>query len=155
MNDRILKLTLVLLPIFFSMSFNVYSGEDTIGNTLIDKADESTSYETIFDDKMLLDGYRKKFNNLSKDITLEMIKDDSLPSYKMAAAVRTFKERFSHEIVAREKIFLEKILLRRLNRSDSAFVQVEVMDTLCRMDRYRYFEAMVPVLIQKLDHYNN
>jgi len=45
-------------------------------------------------------------------------------------------------------------LIRRLNRSDSPFVQVEVMHTLIVLDRYQYFEAMVPALIQKMDHYN-
>ncbi|MCK5083346.1 MAG: hypothetical protein KAR31_10605, partial [Candidatus Omnitrophica bacterium] len=39
-------------------------------------------------------------------------------------------------------------------RTDSPFVEVEVMHTLCRMDRYHYFKLTVPVLIQKLDHYN-
>ena len=47
------------------------------------------------------------------------------------------------------------MLIRRLNRTDSAFVQVEIMHTLCLMDRYKYFKSMVPALIQKLDHYNS
>ncbi len=109
---------------------------------------------TIFDDKMLLDGYAKKYSTLPKEIIIEMLKDDTINSYRLAATVRTFKTRFSKEIVSREKIVVEKILLRRLNRDDSPFVQIEIMDTLCRMDRYRYFESMVPILIQKLDHYN-
>lgn len=110
---------------------------------------------TIFDDKMLLDGYAQKFTEESKEILLEMIKDDTLSPYKTASAVRVFRERFAAEIFSREKIIIEKILLRRLDKTDSAFVQVEIMHTLCSMDRYRYFGSMVPILIQKMDHYNN
>ena len=108
----------------------------------------------IFDDKMILEGYAKKYHDLPKAILLEMIKDDTLSSYKMAAAVRVLKEKYSTEIVSREKGLVEKILIRRLNRNDSPFVQVEIMHTLCRIDRYRYFKSMVPILIQKMDHYN-
>ena len=72
-----------------------------------------------------------------------------------AAAVRVFRQKYAADIVSREKIIVEKILLRRLDRTDSAFVQVEIMHTLIIMDRYRYFNSMVPILIQKLDHYNN
>ena len=46
------------------------------------------------------------------------------------------------------------MLLRRLNKSDSAFVQVEIMHTLLVLDRYQYFDSMVPALILKMDHYN-
>jgi len=53
-----------------------------------------------------------------------------------------------------EKANILKILIRRLNRSDSPFVQVEIMHALIVLDRYQYFEAMVPALIQKMDHYN-
>ncbi len=110
---------------------------------------------TIFDDQMLLKGYTEKYADLSKATLLAMIKDDTLTSYRSAAAVRVFKEEFSEEVVSREKKIIEKVLLRRLHRTDSPFVQVEIMHTLCRMDRYRYFKSMVPALIQKLDHYNN
>jgi hypothetical protein len=108
----------------------------------------------IFDDRMLLDGYAKRYQDLSKEILLEMIKDETLTSYKAAAAIRVFKQNFVEKVVSREKGIVEKILLRRLHRDDSPFVQVEIMHTLCRMDRYRYFKSMVPALIQKLDHYN-
>ena len=43
---------------------------------------------TIFDDKMLLDGYAEKYAKLPKEILLEMIKDETLNSYRTAAAVR-------------------------------------------------------------------
>lgn len=109
---------------------------------------------TIFDDNMLLDGYAKKYADQSKEILIEMIKDDTLSSYKSAAAVRVFKERFSHEVFSPEKGGIEKILIRRMNHTDSNFVQVEIIHTLCLMDRYKYFNAMVPALIQKFDHYN-
>ncbi|MBN1870074.1 MAG: hypothetical protein JW847_05825 [Candidatus Omnitrophica bacterium] len=109
---------------------------------------------TIFDDQMLLKGYTEKYRDLSLEILLAMIEDDTLTSYRSAAAVRVFKEKFSGEVVSREKIIIEKILLRRLHRTDSPFVEVEIMHTLCQMDRYHYFKSMVPALIQKLDHYN-
>ncbi len=113
-----------------------------------------TKIYNIFDDKMLLKGYQQKYTNLSKEILLEMIKDNTLTPYKSAAAVRVFKENYSGEVVSKEKKNIEKMLLRRLDRTDSAFVQVEIMHTLCRLDRYRYFKSMMPALIQKLDHYN-
>ena len=64
-------------------------------------------------------------------------------------------EKYADEIFLAEKGGVEKILLRRLHRDDSPFVQVEIMETLCRLDRYRYFRSMIPGLIQKLDHYNS
>jgi hypothetical protein len=109
---------------------------------------------TIFDDKMLLDGYADKYSDVPKEILLEMIKDDTLASYKSAAAVRVFNEKYGVEVVSREKNIILKTLLRRLNRTNSPFVQVEIMFTLIKMDRYRYFASMVPALIQKMDHYN-
>jgi len=119
--------------------------------------DDSDSLETasaIFDDKMLLEGYAKKYNDVPKEILLEMIKDDTLNGFKTAAAVKVLREKFGPEIVSREKRIVERILLRRLDRTDSPFVQVEIMHTLCELDRYRYFAGMVPALIQKMDHYN-
>lgn len=109
---------------------------------------------SIFDDKQLLDGYAQKYADLSKDVILEMIMDDTLNPYQTAAAVRVFKEHYSGEVVSREKIRGERILVRRLKLTDSPFVEVEIMHTLCLMDRYHYFESMVPALIQKLNHYN-
>ncbi len=112
------------------------------------------SGQSIFDDKQLLDGYARKYADFSKDVILEMIMDDTLNSYQTAAAVRVFKERYSGEVVSREKSRGERILVRRLKLTDSPFVEVEIMHTLCLMDRYRYFQPMVPALIQKLNHYN-
>ncbi len=109
---------------------------------------------TIFDDKMLLDGYTKKFSTEPQEILMAMIQDDTLSSYKSAAAVRSFRERFAPEVFSREKILAEKALLRRFNRTDSPFVQVEIMHTLCLIDRYKYFNSMVPSIIEKMDHYN-
>jgi hypothetical protein len=109
---------------------------------------------TIFDDKMLIEGYTKKYSNLPKETLLAMIKDDTLTPYRSAGAVRVFKEKFSREVVSNEKRIIEKIMLRRLHRTDSPFVEVEIMHTLCLMDRYRYFNSMAPALVLKLDHYN-
>ena len=158
MKSTLIKINSVLHPIcliFVLTGIGVCQDAEKKDQTLTNEMLIAPALDsTIFDDKMLLDGYAQRFNNLSKDILIEMLKDDTLSAYKMAAAVRSFKERFSTELFSREKVLIEKILLRRLNRDDSPFVQVEIMDTLCRMDRYRYFATMVPVLIQKLDHYN-
>lgn len=118
-------------------------------------AQEDISDYTIFDDKTLLEGYAKKYREFSEEIVLEMIKDDTLSPYKAAAAIRVFRENFSADIVSREKKIAEKFLLRRFKLTDSAFVEVEIMHVLCAMDRYRYFQTMVPALIQKLNHYNS
>ena len=123
-------------------------------NTLAYAQTDPSSPYTIFDDKMLLEGYCAKYENESKEMLLAMIEDDTLSPYKSAAAVRIFKDKYSLEIFSREKNIVEKILLRRLNHTDSPFVEIEVMHTLCLMDRYKYFKTMVPALIKKMDHYN-
>lgn len=109
----------------------------------------------IFDDKSLLEGYSEKYEDQPKDILLAMVADDSLGAYKCTAAVRVFKEKYANEVLSNEKGNIIRILIRRLNHSDSPFVQVEIMHTLVVLDRYQYFESMVPVLIQKMDHYNS
>lgn len=115
---------------------------------------QTSPTNSIFDDQVLLEGYTKKYSNFSKEILVAMIKDDTLTPYRSAAAVRVFREKFISEVVSREKKIIEKILLRRLHRTNSPFVEVEIMHTLCQMDRYRYFKSMAPALTQKLDHYN-
>lgn len=113
-----------------------------------------TSY-ALFDDRELLRRGAIEYSNHSKDVLLAMIADDNLPSpYQRAAAIRVFKEEYSREMFNKAKKAAEKILLRRLNRTTSPFVQVEIMHTLCLMDRYQYFKSMTPALIAKLDHYN-
>ena len=108
----------------------------------------------IFDDKALLEGYTQKYEDESRDILLAMISDDSLGAYKCTAAVKVFKEKYANEVLSNEKADIIRVLIRRLNRSDSPFVQVEIMHALIVLDRYEYFESMVPSLIQKMDHYN-
>jgi len=110
--------------------------------------------QTIFDDKLLLEGYTEKYKSEPREVLLAMVKDETLNPIKMAAAVRVLKDYHSHEIFSREKIIITKILLRRLNRTDSPFVEIEIRHTLCRMDRYKFFKSMVPALILKLEHYN-
>ncbi len=110
--------------------------------------------EAIFDDRALINGYTDKFSEEGKDVLLAMIADDSIGPYKCAAAVRVFKQRYGGELLSTEKSRALKILLRRLNRTDSPFVQVEIFHSLVVLDHYQYFESMVPHLIQKLDHYN-
>lgn len=118
-------------------------------------AAEDLSRQPIFDDTLLLNGYANKFSEESKETLVAMIKDDNLNPLKMAAVVRVFREKYIDEIFSKKKRVMEKTLIRRLNRTVSPFVEVEILHTLCQTDRYRYFKSMVPVLILKLDHYND
>ena len=115
---------------------------------------EETNPDFIFDDKIALKGYILRYQKLTKNILMAMIQDETLSPYKTAAAVRVFNEKYISQVVSREKRITERILLRRLNHANSPFVQVEIMYALCNLDRYRYFESMVPALVQKMDHYN-
>jgi len=146
---KILLYTIIILPTLLAIA---HAQSETI---IQNGRNQSSQSHTIFDDQMLLDGYIKKYSNLSKGILLEMIKDDTLTSYRSAAAVRVFQEKFIKDVVSKEKRGIEKILLRRLHRTDSPFVEVEIMFALCQMDRYRYFKSMAPALTQKLSHYNS
>ena len=119
----------------------------------IDEADIASG--AIFDDKALLAGYAQKYADEPRDILLAIIADDSVGAYKCAAAVRVFKEKYANQVLSREKTNILRVLLRRLNHSDSPFVQVEIMHALVVLDRYQYFESMVPALILKMDHYNS
>ena len=111
--------------------------------------------QTIFDDKLLLEGYTEKYSQEPLEILLAMMKDDTLNPIKMAAAIRVFKNTYARETVSREKRLAEKILLRRLNRTDSKYLQIEIRHTLCLMNRYKYFKSMIPALILNLQHYNS
>ena len=137
-----------------SVNAQTIAGEEGKTHSPVAVVSPTSSPYTIFDDKTLLDGYTDKYKNLSKEVLLEMIQDDTLSSYQLAAAVRAFRQKYSEEIVSYEKVSTEKILLRRLNINSSPFVQTEIMHTLCKIDRYRYFESMTPIIIQKLNHYN-
>lgn len=119
---------------------------------MIDQEDIASG--AIFDDQTLLEGYEQKYQDESKDILLAMLADDALGAYKTAAAIKVFKMYYAPEVLAKEKPAIIRLLIRRLNRSDSPFVQVEIMHTLVIIDRYQYFQSMVTALIQKMDHYN-
>ncbi|MCR4337364.1 MAG: hypothetical protein NUV91_06115 [Candidatus Omnitrophica bacterium] len=116
---------------------------------------DELSEATIFDDKLLIQGYSEKYQEEPQNVIIEMIKDDSLNPLKMSAAIRVFREQYSQKLFSRDKILMEKTLLRRLSRTESPFVQVEAIYTLAMMNRYRYFKPMIPALILKLDHYNS
>jgi len=138
------------LIFFFLLFFNNHlwaQDKDDINETDIASG-------AIFDDKALLEGYTNKYADQSKDILLAMIADDSLGAYKCTAAVRVFKDKYANEVLSKDKAQIIKVLIRRLNRTDSPFLQVQIMHTLIVLDRYQYFESMVPTLIQKMDHYN-
>ena len=117
--------------------------------------DAETLHPSMFDDKFNLDGYTKEYSDHAQETLIAMIQDDTLNTFKMAAAVRVFKDKYCLGVFSKEKKAIEKILWRRLHRTNSPFVQVEIMHTLCRMDRYTYFNHLMPTLIIKLDHYNN
>ena len=108
----------------------------------------------IFDDEAMLDGYAEKYTDEPRDVLLAMIADDSLGAYKITAASRVFRQKYADQVLSREKPLILKTLLRRFNRTDSAFVQVEIMHTLVVLDRYQYFESMTNALILKMNHYN-
>ncbi len=108
----------------------------------------------IFDDKSLIEGYAVKLTDAAKDLLLAMINDDDLYIYKKSAAVRVFRNSFAAQLVLRERSIVERVLLRQLQRSGTVHLQIEIMHTLVIMDRFRYFETMVPLLIQKMDHYD-
>ncbi len=110
--------------------------------------------EAVFDDLALINGYTEKYANEPKETLLAMVADDSLGGYKMAAAIRVFKQKYAEETLKDEKPTVVRTLLRRLNRTDSPFVQIEIMHTLVELDHYQYFNSMVPALIVKMDHYN-
>lgn len=109
----------------------------------------------IFDDTELLAGYAEKYREEPKDVVIAMVRDDTLNPYQTAAAIRVFREKFSQQVVSREKVFIERDLIRWINRTNSPFIETEIMHTLCLMDRYKYFDAMAPALILKMDHYND
>ncbi len=108
----------------------------------------------VFDDAQILDGYIKEYSDEPKEAILGRINDDAINFYQVTAAIRVFKEKYSKTTVGREKLLIAQDLTRRINRTNSPFVEVEIMHTLCLLDRYKYFDAMVPALILKLDHYN-
>ncbi|MBF0384643.1 MAG: hypothetical protein HQL27_02105 [Candidatus Omnitrophica bacterium] len=157
---KLINLSLVCLQVFFLSAVcatgaeaqEVNGGEKTSAPfNLI----AGSHPHTIFDDKSLIEGYAKQYQAQTKEILLEMVKDDTLSPYQGTAAIRAFREQFAEEVVGKEKVYFEKFLLRRLDRADSPFVQVEIMHTLCILDRYRYFAFSMRSLIQKLDHYNS
>ena len=148
----ILAVLIVSRPVFADETSEVTSTGQTSSSPIITGIPEADY--SIFDDKALINGYARKIANAPKDILLSMINDDALPGYRKAAAVRVFRERFAGQVVTRERTIVERILLRQLERGTATFVQVEIMQTLVVLDRYRYFDAMVPALIQKIDHYD-
>ncbi len=108
----------------------------------------------IFDDKELIEGYSSKLANAPKDLLLSMINDDTLNVHKKTAAVVVFREKFATQIVSKEKVIVDRVFLRQLQRVNSVYFQITIMRALVVIDRYRYFDSMVPLLIQKMDHYD-
>lgn len=141
-----------------TVNFGSAAGEPEIPETPPEMPAEEAAdlYEqAIFDDKLLIQGYTEKYYDEPLDILLAMIQDDVLNPLKMTAAIRVFRERYSEKVFNREKKVIERLLLRRYARSDSPFVQIEIMHTMIMMDRYKYFDSFIPHLVRKLDHYNS
>lgn len=132
------------------------SAQDAAEQAVASVAAASSGFVTpdIFDDKALIGGYTLKLADAPKDLLLAMINDDGLYVYKKTAAVRVFRDKFAAQMVSRERSIIERVLLRQLQRSGTMHLQIEIMHTLVIMDRFRYFDTMVPLLIQKMDHYD-
>ena len=109
----------------------------------------------LFDDQRMIEGYSAKLASASREMLLAMINDQALVAYRKAAAIMVFRARFAPLVVAAERGIVEKAFLRQLDLASSVFVQIELMHTLGVIDRYRYFDAMVPALILKIDHYDD
>jgi hypothetical protein len=116
------------------------------------------SAETNFrplDDQSLIKAYSENYADLPKETLIAMIRDDALDSQKTAAAVRLFTKKFSQLVFSREKKRIERWLLIRRARTDSVFVEIEILNALCCLDRYKYFNLATIELLKRLDHYNN
>ncbi len=147
--------TILIICIFSSLTNLTHAQTSTAFSINADiRAVLAEDIDKIFDDKLFIEGYAVKLANAPKDILLAMINDDSLNTFKKAAALQVFRQRFAAQVVQSERIIIERVILRQLERVDSVFVQIELMHVLVILDRYRYFDAMVPALIQKLDHYD-
>jgi hypothetical protein len=139
-------LTFLLFCIF---AFPVHSQ-----NAQDDVEGEDLGEGAIFDDYALINGYTEKFAQEGKEVLLAMIGDDSLGPFKMASAIRVFKQKYAASVLSKEKPWVLRQLIRRMKVEDSPFVQVEIFHTLIVLDRYQYFSSMITSLIQKLEHYN-
>ena len=117
-------------------------------------AENTSAADILLDDKLLIDRYTQKYMEESNETIFAMVEDDSLGPYKTTAALRVLKKRIIPEAISKEKKFIERLLLHALNRTDSPFIELEAMDALVLLDRYKYFKSLVPALIRKMDHYN-
>jgi hypothetical protein len=128
--------------------------DETQDNPPDDETQGNLPPKEIFNDQLLINGYAQKYEKQPLTVILAMIQDDTLDPIKTAAATLVLRDTYSDELFKRDKVIAEKALWRRLNRTDSVFVQVETMHTLCRLDRYQYFKPLVPALILKMEHYD-
>jgi hypothetical protein len=127
---------------------------DPIPVNIVDDEQDALPPEELFNDQLLINGYAQRYAEQPLSVILAMIRDDTLRPIQTAAASMVLRDSYSDQLFRRDKILAEKALWRRLNRTDSALVQVEAMHTLCRLDRYQYFKPLVPALILKMEHYD-
>lgn len=140
---------LLLLVIFFTGMTSVVCAQSD------DSGRMASLEEAMFDDKVLFNGYVSKYKDKSKDVIVAMMNDSTVGGFKLAAALRIFRDDYADQTVSAEKNLLEKTLLRILAHDDTPFVQTETMSALVALDRYKYFRIYVPKIIEKLDHYND
>ena len=143
MKSKYLTLTFLLLVLSLPKAF----GQETHSSPAMD--------EILVDDKLLIDRYTERYSQLDKTDIYATIENEATSPFQTAAALRVLKQQFIPEAISKEKNYIERLLLRCLNRTESAFVEVEAMHALVILDRYKYFKSLVPALIRKLDHYND
>lgn len=150
------RIFLLWMMLFLSMNILGWAQEDPSFVETVEAQDDLIKRELdkFFDDQLLIERFAEKIQEETKDNLLSMIDDKNLYNYKIAAAVRVFREKYAKEVVQRERAYIEKVFLRRLEVSRSIFLEIEIMHTLLVIDRYRFFAEMVSMLIKGLDHYD-
>ena len=82
-----------------------------------------------------------------------MIQDATLDDYKIAAAVRVFKENFSEQLVLSERRYAEKVLMHRLNQIPH-LSRLKLCMRCAKLIVINIFWLHGPNFNPKLDHYN-
>ena len=135
------KILLAVIILHSLCAFHAWAEAETTDATF-------SPSDTMFDDKILLDRYITKYHGASKEMLYAMNNVDTLTPYKSTAAICVLTKNFVNDAIAKARNFIEKLILHRLNHTDSAFIEVESMYALVVLDRYKYFKIMVPNLIK-------
>lgn len=148
---KVIFLILILMGPAFVMAQESFTTADAIEQQ---EDDLKKELDRFFDDQLLIERFAEKIQQENLDNLLLMIDDKNLYHYKIAAAVRVFRHQYAKDIVQKDKAYIEKSLLRRLEVSKSKFLEIEIIHTLLLMDRYRFFSDMISLLVKSLDHYD-